>query len=428
MTSALRSVAIAAALGSMVEWYDLFVYGSLVVVLSQVFFPVQNASLSLLYSLAAFVAGAAVRPLGGAVFGRLGDTVGRKRAFIVTVLVMGFGASFTGLLPTYQQAGIVAPILLVAVRIIQGLALGGEFGGAVVYMAEHTDAKSRGYWTSYVQATATLGLLLASGVVLATRLWLGVAVFSSWGWRLPFIFSSVMILVALFARLRLAETPPFAALEKAGTVSKSPIRESLTDRSNLRLVLLAVAVVSGAAVVWHTAQFYNTIFLQSTLKVDLSTATEVQLVALALGSPLFVFFGWLSDRVGRLKLLLLADLLGGVAFYPIYVGTQALSSPPNVPGLTALAFTQIALSAMAYGPLAAYLTELFPTSIRYTSLAIPYGIGTGDVGDGTLLIAPALALATGNIFAGLVWCSAVPLIVLLLVGVYAVRGRRSAKV
>jgi MFS family permease len=425
LANTLRSVAFAATLGSMVEWYDLFVYGSLVVVLSDVFFPVQNPSVSLLYALGAFVAGAAVRPLGGAIFGRMGDMMGRRRAFVLTVLVMGVGATLTGLLPTYAEAGIAAPILLVTVRVVQGLALGGEFGGAVVYMAEHTGAGTRGYWTSYIQATATLGLLMASGAVLASRVWLGQSAFSAWGWRLPFLFSSILIAVALYARWRLSETPPFSALAEAGEVSRSPIKESLTDASNLKLVLLAIAVVSGAAVIWHTAQFYTTVFMQSTLGIDVLTATQVQLVALALGAPLFVFFGWLSDRVGRLKLLLLADLLGGVSFYPVYLEMHALSSPPNVTGLTLLAFAQVAISAMAYGPLAAYLTELFPTKIRYTSLAIPYGIGTGDIGDGTLLIAPALALATGDIYAGLAWSSAVPVLVLIAVSAYAARTSRS---
>ncbi|MDV3278723.1 MAG: MFS transporter [Nitrososphaerales archaeon] len=425
MTNTLRSVAIAATLGSMIEWYDLFVYGSLVVVLSKVFFPVQDASLSLLYALAAFVAGAAVRPIGGAIFGRLGDTAGRKRAFILTVLVMGLGATLTGLLPTYQQAGIIAPILLVVVRVVQGLALGGEFGGAVTYLAEHTDAKSRGRWTGLIQATATLGLLLSSAVVLAARVALGVTTFSDWGWRLPFLLSSVLILVAFVARRRLGETPPFTSLIESGTVSVSPIRESLTDRANLGLVLLAVVVVSGASVIWHTAQFYTTIFMQSVLKIDLLTTTMVLLIALAFSAPLFVVFGWLSDKVGRLRLLLLANILGAVGFLPIYVAMKSFSSPLNVPGLVLMVFSQTALSAMAYGPLAAYLAELFPTRIRYTSLSVPYGIGTGDVGDGTLLIAPALTLATGNIYAGLVWSTAVPLLAFIIVLAYGWRVRRT---
>ena len=414
MTSTLRSVVIASTLGSVIEWYDLFVYGSLVVVLAGVFFPVQNPSVSLLYALAAFVAGAAVRPVGGAVFGRIGDKVGRKRAFVLTVLVMGLGATVTGLLPTYQEIGVLAPLLLVFVRIVQGLALGGEYGGAVIYIAEHTEAKSRGLWTSVTQASATVGLLLSTAVVFVSRLSLSPSAFTSWGWRVPFVLSSVLILMAYFARRRLEETPPFTSLKDEGNLSSSPLRESVADRANLRTMLVALVVVSGSSVIWHTAQFYSTVFMQSTLKIDLLTSTSVILVALALAAPLYMVFGWLSDRLGRLKLLLLANFLGALAILPLYVGMKAASSPPNIPLLVLLVFAQTALGAMAYGPLAAYLTELFPTRIRYTSLSIPYGIGTGDIGDGTLLIAPALALATGNIFAGLAWSSLVPLFTLVV--------------
>jgi len=287
---------VASLVGSVIEWYDLFVYGSLAVVLAGVFFPSQNQSLSVLYALGAFVAGAAVRPLGGVIFGRLGDMVGRKYAFVLTVTVMGIGAVLTGLLPTYGEVGILAPILVVLVRIAQGLALGGEYGGATVYMAEYAPENLRGYWTSFIQAAPTLGLLLSSGVVLATRLYFGQGVFVQWGWRVPFLLSSLLLLFAVFVRLRLSETPVFVKLVEAGARSRTPLKDSLAGRANLRLILLALLVVSGSSVVWHTAQFYSTIFTQSVLHVDFATSATITFFSLALAAPFFVVFGFLSTE------------------------------------------------------------------------------------------------------------------------------------
>jgi MFS family permease len=407
--STLRFVAAASVMGSVIEWYDLFVYGSLVVVLSGSFFPAKDPSVSVLYALAAFVAGAAVRPLGGAVFGRIGDKVGRKRAFLLTVIVMGVGAFLTGLLPTYNSVGILAPLLLVGLRITEGLALGGEFGGATVYLAEHAPTSSRGAWTALVQSSATLGLLISSSVVLVARFSLSQAAFSDWGWRVPFLFSAVLVLVAIWLRLRLTETPLFAELVAQGKTSKSPIKDAFADRANARAVFVALLIVSGSSVIWHTAQFYSSVFMQTTLKISFTNASLVTVAALGLGAPFFVFFGWLSDRVGRKKVILAGNLLG-LVFLPIYLGLNAFSVPLNLLGLVGLGFIQVFVSAMVYGPLGSYLVELFPTRVRYTSLAIAYGIGTGDIGDGTLLIAPWLALVTGNIYAGLLWITAVPLV------------------
>jgi MFS family permease len=383
-----------------------------VVVLSGVFFPAQNPSDSILLALGAFVAGAAVRPLGGAVFGRIGDRLGRRRAFLLTVVVMGAGAFLTGALPTYAAIGVLAPSLLVALRVIEGLALGGEIGGATVYLAEHAPKASRGMWTSLVQASGTVGLLIASSVVLASRLSLSQSAFADWGWRVPFLFSAVLVFAAVWLRLKLTETPLFAELQARGKTSRAPIRETFADRGNLRALLVALLVISGSSVIWHTAQFYSSVYMQTTLKVGFTDASVVTVTALALGSPFFVFFGWLSDRVGRKKVILLGNLLG-LGFLPAFFALHALSSPPNVAGLTFLAFVQVFVSAMVYGPLGAYLVESFPTRIRYTSLAVSYGVGTGDIGDGTLVVAPWLALVTGNIYGGFIWITAVPLAALV---------------
>ena len=400
----------AALVGSIIEWYDLFVYGSLVVVLSAVFFPSNGIVPPILPAIGAFVAGAAVRPLGGALFGRYGDLVGRKYAFVLTTSVMGLGSVFVGLLPTYAEAGVIAPFALVMLRVLQGLALGGEYGGGVTYIAENSDNGNRGYWTGFTQSAATLGLLLASVASLSARIGLGAQAFQSWGWRVPFLGASLLLGLALAMRWRLRETPLFSALKEAKKTSKAPLKESAASRENLKRILLALVVVSGAAVVWHTTQFYTSIFMQNTLKIDFLTAGTITVISLALGAPFFVIFGWLSDRVGRLRVIFAGNLLGSLSFYPTYFLIKAFSRPPNVPILTMLMFVQVLFSAMCYGPLGAFLVEYFPGRIRYTSVSIAHGIGTGDVGDGTLLIAPSLAIMTGDAFAGLIWSTLVPLV------------------
>ncbi len=410
-----KTILAAALIGSVVEWYDLFVYGSLVVVLSGVFFPSSGSVPPILPAIGAFVAGAAVRPLGGALFGRYGDLLGRKYAFVLTTLVMGLGSVFVGLLPTYAEAGVLAPLALVLLRILQGLALGGEYGGGVTYVAENTNDRNRGFWTSFTQSAATLGLLLASLVSLGVRIGLGPSAFQSWGWRIPFLGAALLLAVALFVRWRLSETPFYSTLREMNRTSEAPLKESTTNRENLRKLLLAAVLISGASVVWHTAQFYTSIFMQNTLKIDFLTASTVVAASLALGAPAFLLFGWLSDRWGRLKIVLAGNVLGAFSFYPTYYAIAQYSQPPNLPVLTGLLFVQILFSAMCYGPLGAFLVEYFPGRIRYTSVSIAHGVGTGDVGDGTLLIAPFLALSLGNIYGGLIWSTLAPLASTLIV-------------
>lgn len=413
--SIVRKTVLAAVSGSIIEWYDLFLYGSLVVILSNVFFPSHDPVLSLFYSIAAFVAGAAVRPIGGIIFGRMGDLVGRKYAFFLTVTIMGIGTVMIGLLPPYGQIGILAPLILVLLRIMQGLAVGGEYGGAAIYIAENIEDDKRGYWTSYIQATATLGLLLSSTIVLLTRLHMSQTEFHDWGWRVPFLLSFPLLVLAIVIRWRLRETKLFSMLLDKDRTSKHPLKESLTDKKNLRPLLLALLAVSGASVVWHTSQFYTSIFMQGILKIDFVPTSLVMLTAISLGAPFFVFFGWLSDKIGRVKLLLSGNILAAVTYYPLYMGMKFFSDPLNIPVLTGLVFTQIFFSAMCYGPLAAFLVERFSARIRYTSLSLAYGVGTGDIGDATLLIVPAIALVTGNIYGGLAWSIVVPIVISLLV-------------
>lgn len=416
-----------ALVGSVVEWYDLFVYGSLVVVLSGVFFPMNGSVPAILPALGAFVAGAAVRPVGGAVFGRLGDKVGRKFAFIVTLLVMGAGSVVVGLLPTYKEVGIVAPIALVSLRVMQGLALGGEYGGGVIYMAENSPDATRGYWSSFTQAAATLGLILATAVVVLTRLLLGNDAFAAYGWRLPFLGAILLLVVAVVVRWRLRETALFAAVKDRGETSKAPLSESLA-RQRMRTIAVALVVVSGAAVVWHTAQFYTSIFMQSTLEVGFLTSSEVTLAALLLGAPFYVVFGRLSDKIGRLKVILGGCLLGGLSFYPSYYAVSIFSKPsPDVPVLVALLFVQVLFSAMCYGPLGAFLVELFPARIRYTSVSISHGVGTGDVGDATLIVAPLLVFALGDPYAGLIWSTAIPVVSSIL-GFLLIKETRGTRI
>ena len=404
-------ILIAALVGSVVEWYDLFVYGSLVVVLSAIFFPTSASISPIIPAVGAFVAGAAVRPAGGAIFGRLGDLMGRRFAFVLTTVIMGAGSAAVGLLPTYGQIGILAPIALVLLRVLQGLALGGEYAGSVIYVAENCADRNRGYWTSFIQLAPTLGLLLSFGIILPVQLILGAAAFHSWGWRIPFLAASVLLIVAITARWKLTETSLFSALKDIKKTSSSPLFESIRQKSNLKLVILALVIVSGASVVWHTAQFYTSIFMQTSLKISFAISAEVTAIALVLGSPMFILFGRMSDRIGRLKIILIGNVLAAASFYPIYYAIDLFSHPPNVFALAGLLSVQISISAMCYGPLGAFLVEYFPARIRYTSMSISHGIGTGDVGDGTLVIAPVLALVLGNVYGGLIWAIAVPSIV-----------------
>jgi MFS family permease len=390
----------AAAGGTMIEWYDFYIFGSLATIMAGLFFPKENPTAGFLLTLATFATGFAVRPFGALVFGRLGDIVGRKYAFLVTLLIMG-GATFAiGLLPTYESIGIWAPILLVLLRLLQGLALGGEYGGAAVYVAEHVPDRRRGFFTSFIQTTATLGLFVSLAVILIVRRAVGEDAFREWGWRIPFLLSIVLVLTSLYIRLRLRESPLFTSLKKAGKTSASPIRDSLGNRKNWRVLLLVLfGAAAGQAVVWYTGQFYALFFLQNVLKVDFVVANVVVAIALALATPFFIVFGALSDRIGRKKVMMAGNLIAALTYIPIFQAMHHFREHP--PMLVLLVFIQVIYVTMVYGPIAAFLVEAFPAKIRYTSLSLPYHIGNGWFGGFTPFIASAVVERTGNIYAGL---------------------------
>ena len=397
----LRRILVASSLGTLFEWYDFYLYGTLAVFFGQLFFPPGNERAALLASLATFGAGFGVRPLGALVFGRIGDLVGRKYTFLVTLLTMGLSTALIGMLPTYATLGLGAPVMLVGLRLVQGLALGGEYGGAATYVAEHVPVARRGYYTSYIQTTATLGFFLSLGVIGSARLYYGAEGFRAFGWRVPFLASFVLLGISLYIRLRMQESPLFTKLKQAGKVSKSPLRDSFGNRKNLKYVLLALfGATAGQGVVWYTGQFYALTFLQKPLNLDWPLAYGLVAVALALGTPLFLFFGWLSDRVGRKPIMLAGCVLAALTYVPIYVAIQRLANPDMVESVTSLSFgaasgvialltLQMVYVAMVYGPIAAFLVELFPTSIRYTSMSLPYHLGNGWFGGFLPLIATA---------------------------------------
>jgi MFS family permease len=491
-----KRVIFASSLGTVFEWYDFYLYATLAPFFASLFFPKGNATAALLSSFAAYAAGFLVRPFGALVFGRVGDIVGRKYTFLVTIVCMGAATFVTGLLPTFESIGWAAPIILVALRLLQGLALGGEYGGAATYVAEHAAEHRRGYDTSWIQTTATLGFFLSLGVILACRTSISSADFSDWGWRIPFLLSLVLLLFSVYIRLKLEESPVFKKIKSEGKTSKAPLTESFANWSNGKIVLLALlGATAGQGVVWYTGQFYALFFLQITLKLDYQLTYVAIAVALLIGTPFFVFFGWLSDRIGRKKIIMLGCLLAVVTYFPLF---KALTHYVNPALESALAKTTVTMAAkdcnfhifvgpwskfsdcdkakdfltkqgisftsttlppdsadnivtkigdtelrgfdpkafadtlkaagfpakadpaqvnwfmleailvimmiyvtMVYGPIAAFLVELFPARIRYTSMSLPYHIGNGWFGGMLPLLATALVAATGDIYYGL---------------------------
>jgi MFS family permease len=401
----------ASSAGTMIEWYDFYIFGSLATILATQFYPEGNPTVNFLKTLATFAVGFAVRPLGALVFGRIGDMIGRKFAFLVTLLIMGGSTAAIGILPTYARIGLAAPVILVLLRLLQGLALGGEYGGAAVYVAEHSSDEKRGYYTSFIQTTATLGLFISLIVILVVRRAVGEEAFKAWGWRIPFLLSIVLVAMSYYIRVRLRESPLFTRLKDAKRTSIAPIQESFGSWPKWKVFLLVLfGATAGQAVVWYTGQFYALFFLQTVLKVPLATAYTIVAIALLLGAPLFVFFGSLSDRIGRKKIMMTGNLLAALLYVPIYHAMKLYSAPANVVVLTGLVFVQVVFVTMVYGPIAAFLVEAFPAKIRYTSLSLPYHFGNGWFGGFLPLISTWIVGRTGNIYAGLAY----PIIVALI--------------
>ncbi|HEY7113027.1 MAG TPA: MFS transporter [Thermoanaerobaculia bacterium] len=503
-----RRVIFASSLGTVFEWYDFYLYATLAPFFAALFFPPGNATAALLSSFVAYAAGFLVRPFGALVFGRIGDLVGRKYTFLVTIVVMGSSTAAVGLLPTYAKIGFAAPILLVALRLLQGLALGGEYGGAATYVAEHSAHGKRGYNTSWIQTTATLGLLLALIIIGVCRVKMSVDAFKEWGWRIPFLLSVILLAFSVYIRLKLQESPIFRAMKEQGKGSKAPLTDSFARWPNLKIVLLALfGATAGQGVVWYTGQFYALFFLTLYLKMDYLTTYKLIGLSLIIGTPFFIFFGWLSDRIGRKWIIMAGCLIAALTYFPLFralthsvnpaLEQYAKNTPisvaasdcsmhifptpktrysdcdkamdfltkaglsfqklPAVSGesvVTKIGDTELkgwnedqykaALKAggypatidkaainfpltllilvimviyvtMVYGPIAAFLVELFPTRIRYTSMSLPYHIGNGWFGGMLPLLATAMVASKGNIYAGL-WYPIIVAIMSFVIG------------
>jgi MFS family permease len=512
-----KGVIFASSLGTVFEWYDFYIYATLAPFFAALFFPSGNETAALLASFATYAAGFLVRPFGALVFGRIGDLVGRKYTFLVTILVMGISTAAVGFLPTYATIGMFSPLILVLLRLAQGLALGGEYGGAATYVAEHAPDHKRGLHTSWIQTTATLGFFLSLLIIGVCRFGMAEPTFKSWGWRIPFLVSLLLLAISVYIRLKLNESPVFAKMKAEGKTSKAPLRESFAEWKNLKIVLLALfGAAMGQGVVWYTGQFYALFFLQGTLKIDWKTAYVVVAVALMLGTGLFVFFGWLSDRIGRKNIMMAGCLLAALTYFPIYkamahfgnpaleaftsnthvtvkasncqvhlfpnpktvysecdkvqdylskkslsyetiegepgarpittfkdtaiegwdepkfaatlktLGYPAAANPDdiNVPMLILLVFIQVVYVTMVYGPIAAFLVELFPTRIRYTSMSLPYHIGNGWFGGMLPLTTAAVVAANGNIFSGL-WYPVIVAGITFVIGMLFIRETKN---
>lgn len=420
--SGIWTVITASSAGTLIEWYDFYIFGSLATIISALFFPKGNEVVSLLLTLATFATGFVVRPFGAMFFGAIGDIVGRKYTFLVTLLLMGGATALIGVLPTYEQIGMAAPLILLFLRLLQGLAMGGEYGGAATYVAEHAPKGRKGFYTSFIQTTATLGLFVSLGVILATRTIVGEDDFKEWGWRIPFLLSTILVVFSFIIRSKLHESPEFEKMKAQGKSSKTPIRDSLMQPENRRLVILAlIGATAGQGVVWYTGQFYALYYLQTVLKVNFVIANQIIAGALILGTPLFVFFGYLSDQIGRKRIMMTGMILAAISYIPIYkamaeaAGYNAAdpANPlhaPNMVALIGLVFLQVVWVTMVYGPIAAFLVDLFPTRIRYTSMSLPYHIGNGVFGGLVPLVGTYVVDRTGNVFAGLYYPIAIALV------------------
>ncbi len=525
-----RLVIFASSLGTVFEWYDFYLYGSLAAIISKQFFVAVNETTSFIFALLAFAAGFFVRPFGAIVFGRLGDLIGRKYTFLVTILLMGGATAVVGFLPGYATLGIAAPVILISLRLLQGLALGGEYGGAATYVAEHAPPGKRGFFTSFIQTTATLGLFLSLLVILSCRLILGTASFEAWGWRIPFLLSIILLAISVWIRLKLNESPVFKRMKEEGKGSKAPLTESFLRWGNLKIVLLVLfGGTAGQGVVWYTGMFYELFFLLQILKLEPQTANLIVAASLIIGTPFFIVFGALSDKIGRKKIIMVGCVLAALTYFPIFKGLTKYANPAleeaqerdpitvvadpknctfqfdpigkatfksgcdvlksylaknaipyrneaqpglpiaymkigdqkvesfdgtqlapaefkaklgaftkdmdgatkmyprkadmrrvNVPMVVLLLVILVVYVCLVYAPIGAWLVELFPARIRYTSMSLPYHIGNGWFGGFLPTIAFALVAATGDIYYGL-WYPIVVAVMTAVIGTLFMR-------
>jgi len=539
LTTGHKRVIFASSLGTVFEWYDFYLYGSLAAIIARQFFAGVNETTGMIFALLAFAAGFFVRPFGAAFFGSMGDRIGRKYTFLVTILIMGFSTFLVGVLPTYATIGVAAPVILILLRLAQGLALGGEYGGAATYVCEHAPPGKRGLYTSFIQTTATLGLFLSIAVILGCRIGLGAEKFEAWGWRIPFLVSIVLLGVSVWIRLQLSESPLFQQMKSEGKGSKQPFRDSIKGGNLKLMVLVLLGATAGQATVWYGGQFYSLYFLQNMLRVDNTMAYILIAAALLLGTPFFVFFGWLSDKIGRKKIIMTGCLLAVVTYFPLFKGLTHFANPAieeastsnpvvvladpatcsfqfdpvgvrkftsscdvataaltrlgipheveavpagsrarvkigeqdtitsyeaeglagdalkaqssaftsglrtaldqagypakvdtnriNFPMTILLLWILVIYVTMVYGPIAAYLVELFPTRIRYTSMSLPYHIGNGWFGGFLPAISFALVAATGNLYYGL-WYPIGVALMTLIVGVLFLRETKDVDI
>src|SRR5215216_6464743 len=410
-----RRVIVAAAVGNVIEWYDFYIFGSLAAVLSVKFFEQSHPVAALLSTIALFTAGFLIRPLGAFLFGWMGDRVGRKYTFLLTLSGMGLGTGAIGLIPTYESIGLTAAFLLFGMRMIQGLCLGGEYGGAITYVAEHVSDERRGYYTGWLQTSPTLGIVVSLAVIIGCRTYFGNDAFNAWAWRVPFLVSFLLVAVAVYIRLSLQETPIFQDIKAKGQTASNPWREAFLSR-NIKYVLIASVVVLGQGVVWYSGQFWALYFLQQVSKVDPLTSAYIVGAALLIATPSLIFFGWLSDVIGRKPVILGGMLLAALTYYPLYLWLGTVTQPGNInyPIAIFIIFILVCYVGMVYGPVGAFLAEFFPGRIRYTSVSVPYHIGKGWGGGLVPFITSAAFAATGSIGYALIYPIVVPAVCFVL--------------
>src|SRR5213596_2131193 len=410
-----RRVIVAASVGNVIEWYDFYIFGSLAAVLSVKFFEKSHPVAALLSTIALFTAGFLIRPLGAFLFGWLGDRVGRKYTFLITLTGMGVGTGAIGLIPTYESIGLTAAFLLFALRMIQGLCLGGEYGGAITYVAEHVSDERRGYYTGWLQTSPTLGIVVSLAVIIGCRTYFGNDAFNAWAWRVPFLISFLLVAIAIYIRLQLQETPIFQEIKAKGQMAKNPWKEAFLS-ANIKFVAIASVVVIGEGAVWYSGQFWALYYLQQVSKVDPLTTAYIVGAALLLATPSLILFGWLSDIIGRKPVILGGMLLAAITYYPLYLWLGSVTQPGNInyPVAILIIFILVNYVGMVYGPIGAFLAEYFPARIRYTSVSVPYHIGNGWGGGLVPFITSAAFAATGSLGYALLYPILVPAVCFVL--------------